>query len=609
MPTKHRFVGPITLVVIALLLLAPPVASAGTAQPSISAEQGLGLYQRVDAWVRAWDTPVRESQEAASEPVCVAVVTLRLDGRVFGRGAAASADPSPLVVWEATSRALTSANTKLTSERDAMWEAFIKQLAERLTITVEFSDRLIPISPNELALPGFGYSPGSMGVAVRRGDQIEVVGAESMLMRETDMAQSAKALANALSDSRETMLESPQKLAESGYAFYRFAPLVLAQPAPGLGAAFVDRGGRVIEASEISVRSIRALSDRVADHLMSRRWAGVERFGLAGTLDPVTGRVETPSASPFEQALGAYALLRHGARAASKRDREAIEAARQVLRDLAVVDKGEATPWEDPLASCMTLVALGELDLVNILGDDELNTLRLRSLETLDTLYSERGGFAKEIPAGAWGLVAHALVRSAKLDPVDRAPLASSAISRAFLDTPASGLVTQMPFLAWAQLEQAGQGAEIPAALALTQMRELVWEHQLRRDDLGWADRDLAGGIVFTSASAPLPSWVALRPLAALATMLGDERLTPGTPGSGEIPVQISRLTDAIRFVRQLAAEGEIMHLYASAGEAQWGVRMALWDQRMPVEVDAMALLMLSETNDSFAEIMNRAAP
>ena len=89
--------------------------SAIAAQPSISAQAGLGAYERVEGWVRSWDLPSVELPEAASAPLCAAVVTLRLDGRVFGRGSAASPDPDPTLLWRATSRAINSANSKLSS--------------------------------------------------------------------------------------------------------------------------------------------------------------------------------------------------------------------------------------------------------------------------------------------------------------------------------------------------------------------------------------------------------------------------------------------------------------------------------------------------------------
>lgn len=589
-------------VVASLLMVCAPTY----AQPKLDATKALTQYELVDRWVRDWDLPPADSPEAIGEPMCAAVVTLRLDGRVFGRGAAASPDPDPMLIWQAASEAINSANSKLTNERDAMWEAFIRELTQRITITVQLSSELLPVSPSELALPGFGYSPGSMGFAARLGERCDAIGPESLLVNRGDPARSAAALALGLSDDPSLVMQSPEALSKQGFVFYRWQPTCLTQPAPGLGAVFADRGGRVVEASEISTRSISVLADQIAEHIRGRVWEGVEDFGFTGTLDPVTGKTESVFAGPFEQALGAYALLLYGRDGVDSQQRESVVAGRDVLRALGRVEKNEPEPWADPLGACMALIALSELPLELVIGDKDMSKLRTRCIETLDGLYSPSDGFDGSLPKFSLGLVAHALAVSAKLDPRDRTSRAAAAIEQVFLETDPAQLVGQMPFLAWAQIEQVGDMGDIPTRDALRQMREMVWEHQLRRADLGWIDRDLAGGIVFTSAKAPLPSWSGLRPLAALATMLGDERLTSGSAVEGEVPMQIGRLVESIRFVRQLAVEGEIMHLYAEVEDAQWGVRMALWDQRMPIESSAMALLLLSETRESFEELMGR---
>ena len=99
MYTKHSSnlqAHPIILLVgFGLLLmhtLGGGYAQAGS-QPEMKAEEALGQYGLIDGWVRAWDLPAAESPQALGEPLCAAVVTLRLDGRVFGRGSAASPDP------------------------------------------------------------------------------------------------------------------------------------------------------------------------------------------------------------------------------------------------------------------------------------------------------------------------------------------------------------------------------------------------------------------------------------------------------------------------------------------------------------------------------------
>ena len=533
-----------------IVLLGLGSLPASAAQPDMEIQQSLDAYALVEGWVRDWQVPDEDEINAEIVPVAIAIVTLRLEGKVFGRGSSVTLEPSLGTLGKATQDAIRSANTKLTGERDAMWESFMSDLASRITITIEIANTIVPMSQSELGLPGFGYTPGVLGVVVEKGNRLEVIGPESMLARNTDMTQSAMALANTLSNDASAVLESISTLAELGYSFYRFEPVVLAQPAESMGASFIDRGGRVVAQSEISVHEISVMSSKIAQHLMDRRWVGVERFGLMGTLDPVTGRTESPFANTFEQALGAYALLRYGADVQTKLHRQAIIAARDILGDLAVVEESETPAWDDKLGACMTVIALAELPLVDLLGNDQLNSLRTQCLEVLDGLYSESRGFDHSVPSGSHGLVAHALVRASKLDPRNRSALARSATDRVLQDVPAAGLVGQMPFLGWAVAELGVDETPGSARDALLEMRSLVWEHQLSREDLVWMDRDLVGGIVFTSSSTPLPSWIATKPLAYIASMLGDDRFTPGLLASSDVRAQIEHQVAAVRFIR-----------------------------------------------------------
>jgi hypothetical protein len=596
------------LMVISLfMMMITPMGAWG--QSSIPVEESLDAFNSVEGWVRDWQLPDKEDAEAQCTAVSAAIVTLRIDGKVFGRGSAGSLDPSPSVVWEAANKAMQRAGSKLTGERDAMWESFIADLSARVVISVELGDELVPMSDSQLELPGFGYTPGVLGVVVRRGEMIELAGTDSMLTGNRDMARSAQALANSLSNDGANMLATPRELVDRGFTIYRYVPVVLAQPAVGLGATFMDRGGRVINTNEISRKSVSAMSEQITRHLLNRRWAGVEHYGLMGTLDPVTGRSESSSASPFEQALTAYALLRGSEKNTTAFDREVRVFAVGVLEDLARVEESETAPWDNALGACMTVVALSEIQLIDILGNEELDQLRTRCIKAVDRLYSQQDGFDSDLPRSSYGLVAHGLVRSRLLDPEDRQSKARSAIEQIFDEFPPAAMVSQMPFLGWAQLELGVNQDQTVERDGLMQMRELVWEHQLKRDDLEWMDRDLTGGVVFTSAAAPLPSWSTLRPLAFLATMLGNEELTPGTLSSGIAPIELGRHIESLRFLRQLCAEGELMHLYASNDATKWGVRMSLWDQRMPIETGAMALLTLLESVQSFDAIVERSQP
>ncbi len=603
--TSAFFTGPVIGLWLMVLM---GFGAQGLAQPTTSIQGSLDAYALVDDWVRDWQVPAFERREMESMRVSVAIVTLRLDGRVFGRGEGVSIEPSNYLVWEATKEAIQSANAKLTTERDAMWDEFVAEFSSRITITLEIADSLIPVSPSELELPGFGYTPGVLGIAAGRGERLEVHGPESMLARNTDMTQSAMALANTLAGDGSVVLRSPSELVESGFSFYRFEPIVLAQPGESMGAAFLDRGGRVIGDAQANPANLKVFASQIAKHIASRQWPGVESYGIMGTLDPVAHRCDSNFASPFDQAITAFALLRYSSVPNSTNAKAAKSLGRHLLVELAEIESLETDPWENPISASMTIIALSELELIDILGDESLAKMRTMCLAVLDQSFSPSAGFEQSLPSSSHGLIAYALVRSSEIDAKDRTPSAIAAIDQVFEDTPVQGLVSQMPFLGWAAIEQ-GANMQADGWMAqLVDMRTVVWEHQLKRDDLTWSDRDLRGGIVFTSSSTPLPSWLGTKPIAVLATMLRDQSMTPGTLVQGQLPLEIGSLIDSLRYIHQLGASLESGHLYASPESSVGGIRRALWDQHMPIEADAMALLAITESIRSFDEILGRSS-
>ncbi len=592
----------IPFIFLCLLSLAAPISSA---QPTISAKQGLQAFGQVDQWVRQWDSSVSDSQP---HKYTVAIVTLRLEGRILARGQAISQDPSDQLLQVATRSAIAKAKAKLVDTNDALFDEQHADLISRITITIQIADQLIPISRSELDLPGFGYTPGTLGVAVARGDELAVAGPESILILNTDMTQRAIALANSLGDQAAGALLTATQLTERGFQFYRFEPMVLSQTAPTEGASFLDRGGRVIEDAQVSPANLKVLASKIAKHIASRQWPGNESYGMMGTLDPITRRCESNFASPFDQALTALALLRYSTVASGSNAQAAQTLGKHLLDELSQIEPTETAPWENPISASMTIIALSQLELIDIIADESLAKMRTMCLDTLDQSYSPSAGFSASLPKTSHGLIAYAFVSSSKIDHQDRTPTAIAAIDQVFEDTPVQGLVAQMPFLGWAALEQ---GADMQADGWMGQliaMRTIVWEHQLNANDLSWSDRDLRGGIVFTSLSTPLPSWLGTKPVAIIATMLSDPNLTAGTLVNGQLPAEIGNLINSLRFIHQLSATKEVSHLFVSPETAVGGIRRALWDQHMPIEADAMALLAITESIRAFDNIIARSS-
>lgn len=612
-PTRRK--APAGWAAALLLVLLGPALSAQDMPPP---DRAIAAHEAVRAWVTAWTVP--QTGDGAEELPAVwgATVTLRLDGRVLARGSAYTLDaPDPDAVRRAATAAIREARAKVQVDNDALAEENLAQIAARVTVSLELYDRSVPIPNAELALPLAGSSPGAealvvslrheaAGEAAQTTERVLVSGTDAQLTRGVDPARELAAMASELTGDGATALRPIGELLELGFRFARAPTLHLAMPYENAAPVFLDRGARRIGSEEVRTPSLRRMADGVAGHLRGRVWPGIERYGLSGDLQAVTGTASPVIAPPFEQALVATALLRH-AQISTGTDtgRASGEAALSILRDLALVEPGEESPWDRPTAAAMCVAALARLDPDTRESDSEIQALQARVLDVLGQSFDTERGFTDTIPGAAKGLVAWALVRAGTLDPAFTRDRADAAVRATFRDTPQGQLVAQMPFLVWAELELHPEGP-VPSGAVLAQARDVVWDHQVRPGDLRSIDRDLSGGIVFTRGRSVLPTWQSMRPLAALATMMGDERLTPGSPTSGEVPGELLRVTEGLRFVRQLAMTGEGMYLARRHDQAMWGLRPALWEPRLSLEAGAMALLTTCETLDSLRKIAAR---
>ncbi|GAB4385057.1 MAG: hypothetical protein Kow0022_09550 [Phycisphaerales bacterium] len=208
----------------------------------------------------------------------------------------------------------------------------------------------------------------------------------------------------------------------------------------------------------------------------------------------------------------------------------------------------------------------------------------------------------------AWGVLSLAMVRLARAGDADVPLTTADAVVRSvFRQTPSTRLVSHFPWLGWADIELAGESEPIKAAAALLEARRLIDDHQLDVTVLAPDDRDLAGAVVYTSGTSPLPNWNSIRPLPLLADMLADRRLTSGSLSEGEAAQELSCLLGLIRFTRQLAGDAADGHMYVRPDRARWGVRMALWDPRMPLEATALALDGICRSLDAIDALAARA--
>jgi hypothetical protein len=386
-------------------------------------------------------------------------------------------------------------------------------------------------------------------------------------------------------------------------ALYRFDVVHLAQTEAGVPPQFLTRGGRLVSEAAVTSPNLRAAADDAAEFLIRLEWPGEEPLGMLGDYRAAADRYEPYIAPPREQATTAFALSRYANTrgTAPARARHAAQYAAGLLVDLTRVAGDEIDIRSDPAALATWVLAWAELlDAPGGLDPSVRDALRDFAAEAAEELSGEFAeGALERLGSSAIALRAYAFAKAGpKLGEDLGATMTDSARSDVrglFRELPTPQLVTAMPWLGWAEMQLASDGQGIPAAIAMREMRELVWEFQIDPMSAGAEDADFVGGIVFSRGSTQLPTWQGLRAIGIAATMLGDEQLTDRE----ELFPQINRLIRSMRFVMQLSVSEAEGHMYPEAERAIGGIRLALWDQTVSVDATALGLLAICEMLDS----------
>lgn len=573
-----------TLIACALLVI---FVNSAPAQPA--AADAMQAYRTVEEWIRAWDVP-EEPQTLDPPETSGASVTLRLSGRVMGRATSMAEGVS---LWEATRRAWQEAAAALPVERDALRQENLRALAPQLMIDVQLAGPLQPIVAQTLTDASLSVSPGRQGVAVRVGERVEAVFPGFMLstnMTPGDGMIAALGLLGLAPQELETLKK------ESGLILYRFDVQHVAQRSAGAPPMFLTRGGRLVNTRDITPRSLREFGDQLAANLVSRQWPGEEPFGLLGTYLPWLDEYdEAAPANATDQALAAFALARWAEVSHNRPEMRdgSVAASRWVLNKLADVGEGETSPHENAAAS--SLMAMASLTLRRLESREPPPAAAMSIAPPEEDVV-----YAPPVEA----IRANAVAMTASVQGHQGlASYAEGKVRKLFGSTAPAQLPTLMPWLGWADLLLHQDDSAIPSAIALREFRNLVEEHQLARTDVSaTGDEDLVGGVVFTRADAAIPTWHTIRPLIFVATMLGDPRLT----STDERSRHFVRLLEGLRFVRQLTVDEATCHMFPNPDRALGGVRLALWDQRQPVDATALALLLVAETLDSVEKLTHR---
>ena len=591
---------------------AAPAAAQPTDDQLPDAAGVVGAYMQAREWTDAFSLP-QPDEPSARVPIKNATgvcVILRRNGHMLGMGIDHQGDD--LMLRRALGRALAQVWNDDVVQR--LPESIRNQLGPELVIELDVAGPLIPLAGRTFADASRRLEPGLDGLAMRRGEQLEMRFPAQLLVN--NLAGRIRTLLPGLATDMQLAAGSLDELrGRHGVSVYRFRTTRLAQQTPDAMPMEMFRQRVMRTTTPHSDRAhILTLATALQQHIISHHWSGDEPFGLMGDYHPTLDRYQPLIASAADQAFAAYALARFGSATIDVADDdlglERLGPSADIMRQLAEQTAEESEPTEDLLA-CAMIVHTGLInDLALALGPTR--TMFERAVQRLVDDWDSELGFSRTIPtdpnaANAGGgdaaqrralppaqqaVCAAALTRLAVAgNPVLRAAGISpdKVFDVLWANTPVEESMNLLPWIAMAghDLETLGQeGPEVVTNHLDVLARSLVrsqWSSTEpdMLDQIGGFPISGGGGSMSFSAQS-------VRPMAFLAWW--------STSDSAKDPAStLAGATRAVRFLEQLAVGADEGWYYPNIDRSFGGIRNSTWDATQPLAGQAMALIALCE--------------
>jgi hypothetical protein len=571
-------------------------------------------------WQQLPPQPVIDVNSVADfKSICGAYVQIRLDGNVIGRGTRVtldgpiSPDASYTYIRDAFNDAFKQADRVLPISNDALRHQNARTLASRMSVSLDTAGGAVPISPETWAEVALQSNPGATGYLLRVGDSGPVLGIFPSAMISTNTLPH-RGLSGLVAESlgeggAAAALDEPKKLREERRVhMYRFNSTHLAQGQAGMVPVFLIRGTKPIYGHAVPLSHIRMSADSAAAHLMVRMEKAGADAPMLGALRPWLAEPTTGRASDSEFALALYALdgytrTPHVAPGVVEKARARADTGfDQLTKKLS-----SAQPmFEDAALAAWVMVLDARLPALAANQDGLTRGVVVGAAkEELKKVYSPASGFDPKVPTAIRGLIAYAwALHAGRTGSSEDRAIAESCVRRLFGDTKSNQLVGQLPWLGFAEIAlgdlpppDAKAPRELPASVALRDVRDAVWSHQFNQTDAQGSTMDFFGSIIFTSpGGTPLPTWLTARPVAYLARATRDDRLTEPK----ESMLETSRVLSAIRFLRQLQVDENGVWDCPVPALALGAVHASPWDHTLPADATSLALITFSEALTTF---------
>ncbi len=394
-----------------------------------------------------------------------------------------------------------------------------------------------------------------------------------------------------------------------GVKLYRFEVLHAVRPASSLPVELLVRGNKTIPLRAINGPTIEMLAHRMSRHLQRRQASDGK---MTGTIEP--SRVGGPDAADdAELALASYALTRRAANLAKanphgERTLRSRSAATKALQHLSTAYSKEPQSL-DPSTKALMLLCLTEaVEIPQYIVSTDKLVPDLRKLHQKQG-YFNTPGLAKEgqmLSRQTQALLFCALANY-YVQTRDKSVLPVVDASRDYLwkhvwANEFAARQSLMPWLAIGELRLQQIERDPPEERAIANLKarqELIQFCQalarIQSEPERGGPGDLAGGIPFVrpmpTGLPELPDWHTAHSLAAMSVIWRHGNVA----SQDERAKLLLSCTKAARFIGQLMFDQPSLFYVAIGSDAMGGVRMSLWDNRLPVATTAMGLLAMTE--------------
>ena len=531
----------------------------------------------VNAWyeVRDWVDDLRIPAESdAGETIRIAdstgcCIILRSQGRTVGIG---TAREGASMIRDAARQAISNALGD--HAISALPDAIRSDAGRQLTVELEVAGPLQPLIGDTFRDFENDIHPLRHGIALRWRDEWSVQ-YPSRLRLVNNRAEATRFDGMAIGLGRSPGA-APTALQRGEATAYRFETIDLAQTTPT--SAPMEIVGGTLRASmptsaTLPTHLVEARA-RLIDHITASMWPDDdELLGAMGTYEPSTDRYDPLIARDLDQALLAFSLGRvaRDDRVDPARREEALTAALLILDALAKHD-GERD-MDESVGVVLACSVIPETRLKEAHRD-----MAHQATERVQALADDAGA----LDAHTAAMAAYAMTL------VQKQPAARRLAGHAWDALPVEQHSTLLPWIVWTELELAGEPDQ-ERRNNLLQIRSMLHRRQVPAGDLQFG-AELTGGYVLGRTPLDVTAQ-SLRPGAALPSMITSTALTP----IDERPDELKRMEALAMFLLRLQITADGSSLHRNPARSTGGIRLAVWDARMPPAAQAMALLMLQE--------------